>query len=209
MLTEEQKREMVARRASGEGVNDIAQHFGVGRATVSRVTNPVSPPGGWKPKHRRKLTDDQKKGVIARRMAGENAKSIAKDYGVDTSIIYRIAKHVPKPPGGWKRKRRSVLTDEQTQEVIARRMAGESLKDIAGRYGVSNALICKILSKATPTGGWGYRLTENQKREAVARRMAGETLESIARRFDVTAPAIHGVTKHLPKPRGGRSGRIT
>ncbi len=212
-LNDEQKSEMIAQRASGESVEDIALHFGVGRATVSRITNPVSPPGGWKPKRRRKMTDDQKQDAIARRAAGENAKSIARSYGVDTSTIYSIAKHVPKPPGGWKRKRRSLLTDEQTQQVVARRLAGESVKDIAGHFGVSSGLICKVLSEAAPPDGWGFRLTKEQKHEAVVRRMAGETLDEIARRFDVSAPAIYGITKHVPSPAGGwkqkRRGKIT
>lgn len=150
-----------------------------------------------------KLTAEQKAEIIARRLNGENATAIGQSYGVSLSVICAITKNVTPPEGGWKRNRRSQLSDKHKKEIPSL-IATMSYAEIALKYGVSHDAVAHFIRTIRPSDGWGPRpkpLTNKLSNEAIAdvirRREAGETLESIALYYKVSAPAIHKIVKHI------------
>ncbi|MBN8669500.1 MAG: LysM peptidoglycan-binding domain-containing protein [Chitinophagales bacterium] len=156
-----------------------------------------------------KLTPDQRKEVIARRLRGENLETIRKATGLSKHTIRTLTVDIPKPDSGWKRTRQSQLTVEHKKEILSL-LATMRYKEIAAKLNVSQYSVAHFLRKARPTEGWSVRpkpfgkLSETQKAEIVSRRLDGETLDDIAKRYGVSSVAIHKIVKHLKLPRRRR-----
>ncbi len=179
-----------------------------------------------------KLSDNQRQEVIKRRAAGETISSIAKSYGVQKGMIARVCKaagvriapeyreliHERIRAGreramanGVQFGRKPKLSDNQRQEVIKRRAAGETISSIAKSYGVQKGMIARVCKAAGVRIAPEYReliheriragreramangvqfgrrpkLSDNQRQEVIKRRAAGETISSIAKSYGV------------------------
>lgn len=89
---------IVARGVRGDLLSDIAADFGVDPAHVSRIlkgrrrlTEPVEVPS------RRKVTEDVVAEIFRRLATGESQRSIARDVGLHSATVSRIARGQYKP----------------------------------------------------------------------------------------------------------------
>lgn len=107
----------------------------------------------------RLMTDPQIVRARERRAAGEKLKVLAADYGVTMSYITMIctgkmAGHlggpIVKPLPVHLRARK--LTDQQIEEIIRRRAAGEKIVPLGREFGVCHSRISKIYQEATREG---------------------------------------------------------
>jgi len=151
-LTDKQKEEildLVPLKTTGE----IAALYNVSIGTISYYLLQVRPEGGWaqRPPPRAKLKAEDIAHARVLRRAGKSLKTIAELYGVSQTAIHRIVKDIKVPPAKWKPTGK--LTQEQKEEIVLRRIAGETLASLAAAYGVSSASICKIARRAKLAGG--------------------------------------------------------
>lgn len=125
--------------------------------------NPHANAAAQHPAHRRggtKLTDDDKRAIRARVLAGEDAYALAREYGVNrktvqniraASGVYQWLRTGQKPPrrGGGQPRR---LTDRQTREVRRRALAGEGKRALAREFGLHESTVGNIARAQ-----YGYR----------------------------------------------------
>jgi|GEM_PF-4391752 len=220
-LTDMQIQEAVARRHAGERIKTIGQLLGVSMYVIRRVTAPYAPPGGWtNPARESRFSNEEKTQIVARRMAGDNVSSIACDYGVGVSVIYKICNnHVARaandvlPVEVIKKKTSLTLSAHLKRRMYA--LAGNmSYAKVAQECGVSIYVASHYLRQVRPADGWNRhsplsRLTEAQIVEVCHLRESGMTLREIAARYDVSAPVVHRLVKHIKVRPVQRKGKLT
>lgn len=130
-----------------------------------------------------------------RTLHGRPTKELALQFGVSCGVILKVMsggyfKGMP-PAEGYSRGMHK-LTAAKVEEI--KRLYGRDLVEIAGLYGISKALVCKIMSGASPKGstpapGYVYnkrdagQFSDEQVREMRRRAALGEDCASIGRAF--------------------------
>lgn len=97
----------------------------------------------------KKLTEGQAQSIIDRVAAGEPQKKLAAEYGVSPASISKLIRgeswpDLSRPEGGVVRQRRTKLSAEDVQVILARLMNREKPGDIATDYQVTRQAIADI-----------------------------------------------------------------
>jgi transposase len=145
-LTDKQKKEILD-LVPLKTFLEIAEMYNVSVHTISYYLLQARPEGGWaqRPAPRSKLNAEDKVAVRELRYSGESLKTIAELYGVSQPAIHRIVRDIEVPIAKWRPTGK--LTEEQKEEAVARRLAGEELATIAASYGVSIPNISKLIRR--------------------------------------------------------------
>ncbi len=202
-LTDSQINEAIQLRLVGKSAKTIGAYLGVSTSTVRRELYPHRPENGWPNVKRTKLTNEQMNDIIARRVAGESIPAIVQATGVTHGVICNLTRHVPKPAGGWKKRRAGQLTEAHKKQILSLQPT-MSCRAIAESLEVSKRAVERFLRKVRPPGGWpshfhtSGKLSETKKRNIIRRRLQGETLADIARRYGVSIVAVHKIVKDIP-----------
>jgi transposase-like protein len=145
LFTDEEKRKAVARLAN-ESTHDVAKDIGVDQSTLNKWARR----NGIKRKRGHPFYDDAtKRAVVARVMAGEPRKDVAKETGIATRTItvwknQLAGAEQPKEPRDLVKGKprvkpyheRRLWTDEEKLAALARVAAGEQKKAVAQDIGV-------------------------------------------------------------------------
>ena len=205
-LSDEEKKDIVARWLKGESMEKIARRHEVSCPTISYVIKRQVPA---EDKHKRipqkwgTLSEKQIQNAVKRRENGATLATIAKSYRTSEVVIHNATKNAA-PPGGWP-KGHSKLSEEQKQRVIEQRKNGDHPVDIGKSCNVTAVLIRKITKDAAPPGGWPKRrgsLSDEQKQQAIERRRNGESLREIGKLYNTSRNTILIATKAAKPPEG-------
>jgi transposase-like protein len=130
--TEDQRRDVSARFATGEGALGIAKSYGF--ATGKTVVDLLKELGEFEPnrKFQGRFTSAQKAEMVRRYEAGETVASIAKDFGVErTSTRDLLKRRVELRPQGFQ------SDPEEDSKITELRNQGLNTQEIADLLGIS------------------------------------------------------------------------
>ncbi|WP_333758018.1 helix-turn-helix domain-containing protein [Streptomyces sp. ISBFB 2968] len=141
------KEQIISKYRDGMSLADLAAEYSVSVSTIRNVMDArgearrsAQPQAGIS----RVLSADTENAVIRRNQAGESLQSIADSLGISrTAVRNTLARHSVQPSGPSRDKRPDLPMDE----IVKRREAGESAKELADEYGVSPATINRRLQK--------------------------------------------------------------
>lgn len=174
--------EIIRRYQAGETGKEIARSYGTSDATVYAVLRrngvPARPGGsrpGWTD------SEENRRDLVAAYTAGESVRALARRLGCRNQTVIQVLDDAGlewRHPGAKRR-----FTDEQGREMAAAYVAGETLQQIAERYGTNAQTVRGYLLRA---GVEMRRLgapafwTVERKAEAARRYEAGEQIQDIA-----------------------------
>lgn len=119
----------------------IGRHIGCDHATVWRALKNAGLRLAWN-KFSRKLQPHELQSVADLYGEGVKSEAIAAEFGIDCSTVAQIARRRGHPPRlGYPRGRLGKLNADERQAVADLYAAGEKLKVIAAKYGITNSSV--------------------------------------------------------------------
>lgn len=195
-LTPDLQKEVISRRSQGENLETIKRATGLSKELIRKIASDIpKPEGGWRRTRCSQLTEDHKKEILIL-LATMRYKEIATKLNVSQhSVEHFIRKN--RPAEGWsiRPKPFGKLSEAQKTEIIARRLGGETLDDLAKSYSVSSVAIHKIVKHLKLPRRRRKKFTPQQVEDMIARRNQGQTFRAIAAFYGVTAPCIHKLVR--------------
>lgn len=126
--------------------------------------------------------------ICERRAGGETLSSLASSFGISRQRVEQICKAYGVPTG-----RRSHLTDEERNDIVAQHKTGSTVEDLSIKYNRCEPTIRRVLAQAGLDSRPRYRRNSAAIRIAYYLGRADRGLADIARAVDVTTQRVQDV----------------
>ena len=202
VLTATEEKEVCRRYLGGETGDELAEAYGLGRTSISRIfkRNGIEARSLsearqlWfrnNPAHNK--TDEKTEQEICRRyLAGENSVELGGEFGISAGTVTSILKR-----NGFKARSLRKFTDEQEQEICRRYLEGENTVELGREFNSTHigAILKRNRVKARSIKEARGGFTPKQEKEVCRRYKAGESSPELARAFGKSASVIQTLVK--------------
>lgn len=145
-LTEDDLTAIIAERAAGQTLEEVAVRHRIDRKVLSRTLKERGVVVKSVVKPAIELDDEYVRGLHARHMAGEHIRALAREAGVHYATLTRRFRRLGLARVGGARPR--WFSGEQIEAAVTAHAAGRSWKDIAAEYDVSPPTLQKAVRRA-------------------------------------------------------------